>query len=427
VVEMADKKSGPAFDDIMSSAEMKPLLIKSKHEPVSCVIGLTKEKDGIVFLDKKKKPKQLLAELKKQATKIKLELEAPSLRYGHALVDTEQDAGLVKFVVNKDASGALRPKLLEQLKKAGFAKLEISVDSGLEAEPDESAEADPSQAEQAPVGATAFAPPPDSSSASATPAAEATAAPPPPPGLPPSSSQAPPSTSAAPPPPAPPLPPSDAGGLAKSLTDLVKRLAAADPAQQGALKGLAVQAQTALKSGDATTASAFIEQLRTALSSAAPPPTAAAPASTAAPAPPPTPGSAPSPATKVAFTKARLAWLAARKKVEADIASLQTGLEAAFKGHAMAPDLTTGFQARVEKVLNQLDEQLADKLDEVTNATDPAQHAKLVGEAKQVMQRYQAFIASDSTLAEIDANPFVPVAIQKTLTTTLSVLTRTIN
>ncbi len=410
----------------MSSAEMKPLLIKSKREPVSCVIGLTKEKDGIVFLDKKKKPKQLLAELKKQATKIKLELETPSLRYGHALVDTDQDAGLVKFVVNKDASGALRPKLLEHLKKAGFAKLEISVDVGLEAEPDDNAAEEAPQADQAPVAATASASPPDSSSASAT-TADASAAPPPPPGLPPSSSPPPADASAAPPPAAPPLPPADAGGLTKSLTDLVKLLSRVDPAQQGALRPLAVQAQTAIKSGDAAGASGFIEQLRTALSSAAPPAAAAAPASTAAPAPPATPGSAPGPATKIAFTKARLAWLAARKKVEIDIASLQTGLEAAFKGHAMAPDLTSGFQARVDKVLSQLDEQLADKLDEVTNATDPAQHAKLVGEAKQVMQRYQAFLANDSTLAEIDANPFVPVAIQKTLATTLSVLTRTIN
>jgi hypothetical protein len=62
----------------------------------------------------------------------------------------------------------------------------------------------------------------------------------------------------------------------------------------------------------------------------------------------------------------------------------------------------------------------------MAKAADPAQHAKLVGEARQIMQRYQSFVASDPTLTELDANPFVPLAIQKTLTTTLSVLSKAI-
>jgi hypothetical protein len=74
---MADKKSGPTAEDIMSPAEMKPLLTKSKQGPVSCAIGLTKSKEGIILLDIKLKPKQLLAELKKKAAKLKLELDVP--------------------------------------------------------------------------------------------------------------------------------------------------------------------------------------------------------------------------------------------------------------------------------------------------------------------------------------------------------------
>jgi hypothetical protein len=436
---MADKKSGPTADDIMSSAEMKPLLTKSKQEPVSCAIGLTKDKDGIVLLDKKLRPKQLLAELKKKAAKVKLDLDAPTLRFGQAHVDTEQEAGLVKFVVNKDTGGAMRPKLLEHLKKAGFGKLEIVVDAGFEAEPEDAS----GQDTPAPPGLSSAEPPAPPSTAGASSTAEA--APPAPPIGVQAAAASPPITASSTVPPAPPGP--DSGGLTRSLTDLVRRLAQADPAQQGALKGLAVQAQAALKSGDAAGASASIEQLRAALNAGAAagpatpappngggpsPPDGAAPAppSGAAPGPPdsaaPAPPGTPGPAAKVAYAKARLAWLAARKKVEGDVGKLHDGLATAFKGHGKLPDLQSGFQARVEKVLNQLDEQLADKLDAVTKATDGAQHAKLVGEAKQVLQRYEAFIASDPTLKEIDANPFVPLSIQQTLTTTLSVLSKTI-
>ena len=134
----------------------------------------------------------------------------------------------------------------------------------------------------------------------------------------------------------------------------------------------------------------------------------------------------PDPAAKAAYVKARSAWLATRQKVEGDIGKLHEGLATAFKDHGKLADLQSGFQARVEKVLSQLDEQLAHKLDAAANATDGAEHAKLIGEAKQAMQRYQSVIASDSTLKEIDANPFVAVSIQKTLSATLSVLSKTI-
>ncbi len=125
-----------ASGSLMSPAEMKPLLMPSKRDPVSVVIGLTKAKDGVVFLAKKVRPRKLLAQTKKRAADAKLELEMTSLRFGWAAVDTAVDSTLVTFTVNKDAAGALRPKLLVHLKKAGFAKCEIVVDPLLETEPD---------------------------------------------------------------------------------------------------------------------------------------------------------------------------------------------------------------------------------------------------------------------------------------------------
>jgi hypothetical protein len=210
--------------------------------------------------------------------------------------------------------------------------------------------------------------------------------------------------------------PADLAGLTRTLTDLVKRLAQADASRQAQLKGLAVQAQAQLKVNDAAGAEAAIERLRAALDEAGldEPGLAAPPAAPA------------DPAAAAAYAKARVAWLATRQKVESDIGKLQTTFASAFKDHAMAADLAAAFQGRVEKVLDQLDIELAHKLDAVAKAADPAQHAKLVGEARQIMQRYQSYVANDPTLAELDANPFVPLAIQKTLTTTLAILSKTI-
>jgi hypothetical protein len=126
------------------------------------------------------------------------------------------------------------------------------------------------------------------------------------------------------------------------------------------------------------------------------------------------------------FAKARTAWMATRKKIEGDIGKLHGAFNSAFKGHPMGPDLGAAFKARADKVLEALDEALAHKLDAVTRNTDASQHAKLVQEAKQIMQRYEATVANDSTIAALDANPFAPLAIRKTLTATLSTLSKAI-
>ena len=115
-------------DDIMSPKEMKPLFARAKRGgKVFCVIGFTKEKDGIILLDRKKPAKQLRGILLRQADEIGLEVEAPSLRFGEATVDKADDPKLITFTVNKDAPGALRLALLPQAKKAGFSDVEILV------------------------------------------------------------------------------------------------------------------------------------------------------------------------------------------------------------------------------------------------------------------------------------------------------------
>jgi hypothetical protein len=126
----ADKKPASA-DDIMSPADMKPILAKARRgNPISCVIGMTKDKAGLILLDRKRRPKKLMAELKKQAADLGLEIEATSLRFGTASVDAEDDPKLIMFAVNKEPPGALRLKLIDQVKRAGFADLDITIGGG---------------------------------------------------------------------------------------------------------------------------------------------------------------------------------------------------------------------------------------------------------------------------------------------------------
>jgi hypothetical protein len=139
------------------------------------------------------------------------------------------------------------------------------------------------------------------------------------------------------------------------------------------------------------------------------------------------PTTAPTAGKNVAtFAKARTAWIATRKKIEGDLGQLHGAFNSAFKGHPMGSDLGVAFKARADKVLDALDEALAHKLDEVTRNNDAAQHAKLVQEAQQIIQRYEATVANDPTIAALDANPFAPVAIRKTMTATLSALSKAI-
>jgi hypothetical protein len=124
----ASGKPPATVEDIMSTADMKPILLEAKRGgEVSCVVGLSREKDGVILLDKRTPPKQLRDQLKKQAQEIGLELEASSLRYGTARVDAKEDPKVLSIAINKQGAGVLEQKLRERLKSAGFKEVEITI------------------------------------------------------------------------------------------------------------------------------------------------------------------------------------------------------------------------------------------------------------------------------------------------------------
>ncbi len=128
----------------------------------------------------------------------------------------------------------------------------------------------------------------------------------------------------------------------------------------------------------------------------------------------------------VAYAKSRLAWIAVRKKVEGDIEKLRTTIIATYQQDGIAAELDKAYQARVAPVLAALDERLADALDDATNATDPSKRAALVAEAKEIMGDYTTFLNTDKTIAELDANPFMPLSIQNTIAATLNTLSKAV-
>jgi hypothetical protein len=411
----------------MTLSAIKGVLSQAKHgNPANVAIALTRDKDAVILADLRKKPQALSADLRRQAVSLGLALDSTSVRYGTASFDPDNDASLLTLTVNKDASGAMRPRLLERLKKAGFAKLDITVDSGLETEapgaaPPPGAQPAPSPAAEAPQPPATEAAPPPAPEAPQPPVAGA---------APPPTSEAPqaPATEAAPPPGAeapqapvtgaasPPRaeqPAADPAKLRASLTDLVKQLialAVADPSAGNGLKAVAAKAQKELAAGDTAAAAKSISALDAALHEA-----------TAQPKAPHRP------AVNVAnMEKAGKAWAATRQKVEADIGKLRDKFADVFKDHEQAAALTAGFDARVEAVLHALDHELSNRLADVARTADPAEHQKAVADARQIIKRYEAFLATDPTVGEIDSNPLVPLAIQKTLTATLEVLSKAI-
>ena len=354
---MAGKGAGA--DDIMPAGKLKPLLMLSKREPVNCAIALAKDKSGLILLDKKAKPRALSALMKKKAGAAGVDLDTGTLRFGRAEVDTDVDPGLVTFTLNKQAPASMRPKMLEHLKKAGFARCEFGVDEAIEAEPEE-AEAGEGE-----------------------PAAPAVAAP-------------------------------AADAAHNDLAALVKRIPGvigADPFRKDELLGLANAANAASKSGDAAKAHGTAEALRQALESA--------PAPGAAPA-----AAGPSGAALQTIAKTRQAWLSARAKVESELEKLLAGMNAAYQGHGFSADLEKVFHAKIEPMLSTLDKTLADKLDEVTKNTDAATHSKLVQEAQGIIQKYESYLQGEPMIKKLDANPFVPVAVEKTLVATLAALNK---
>jgi hypothetical protein len=430
---MPDKKAAKAAgpDAIMAPAEMKPILALSKRgTPISCAIALTKEKEGVILLHKKLKPKKLLAVLKKEAADAGLALETTTLRFGRAEVDVDVDPGLLTLIVNKDAPGVMRPKLLEQVRKAGYKAVEITIDSGLENEPEEEDQSAGLQDAAGPVDAAAAVPgTPLPSPRPAGPGPQPTAAPPSPP----------PSAVATPPPPPPggKQAPADTAALTKELTTLAREMVefiTDNPAQRVTLVRLATEARISLEQGDLHKVRAGIEALRKALGHPASAGNGAVPA-------PPTSGQQPAaaaqsgqrppadgadPAMVQRLKKTSQVWDATIAKMTRDLDQLAKTVTAASKDHELGDSFEKEFQTVVEPLVKTVDRQLSGLLHGAAEAGSAAEHQRLLTEARKAVGQLQKFVQSHPVIEHLDGNPFQDVAIGKTLSASLAAVSNTV-
>jgi hypothetical protein len=414
-----------ASEQIMAVAKMKPLLTLSKREPVQAAVGLTADGEGICLLDKKLKPKKVLAMLKASAAKQKIQLQPSTLRFGKAEVDTDYDPGMVRFFVNKEAPGNMRAKLVLVFKQIAYSKVEFNVDASFEEEPEDEQEGQETGAKGPPVdplkqaydakiadmepqaldalkgqrgdtskirAVLAFAQEKATggdykaglagldalakllTAAGSSPNAPKTGAPPPP--TPPTQA---------------PTPP-NAAALTKELAALAQRIAGVDPAQKAVLAKLATDANVNIKTNNLNYAAGFIEQLRTALDNAGKPPQGDSARTDAKSG---TPGN---------WQAVRQTWQSASDAVDDQIAALQKALrESGDEEYQEIAEyglnaITGNYKVRLMAAMREVDGGGArDKL------------AKLVDDFSQ-------HIATDERVMAVDENPLkVAVSVRATL------------
>ena len=371
----------------MPKAEMKKLLMRSKSEPVNCAIGVGENAAlGLLKLHRTKTGKACESALKAEFP------DAKNLRWGTAFVDADEDAKLVKITLNRPVAGMAK-RLIKTLKGTGFNKVVIVLEDGSSVEAHEEAD-ESAAAEVAAAAAAPLAP------------ADAAAPPPPPPAPPPPTASASPEEKAA-----------QTAALAKllaTLAPLIPKAAGEDAARKAALMKFAVDANTNIKTGNLAYAATALDQLKRALQPPAATPAAAAPAAA-------TPAA--STAAKVAAAS-RIAWGGAQRRVEADVERLRDELAKTYAGQAIADELDAKFQAKVAPVLATFDDSLMTVLDKMEEEQDPKQHAALIAEARATLKTYLSYAMSEKLLVDLDNNPFVPLTIRSTVTTTLSNLAK---
>ena len=346
----------PASDSIMAADKMKPLLALSKREPVQAAIALTADGQGLILLDKKAKPRKVGEMLKVDAGKGGLKVNLATLRYGRAEVDPDYDPAMVRFFINKDAPGTLRPKLVEVVRLASYQKVEINVDPSIDAE--EGAESEGTE-----EGA-----------------------------------------------PSPPPPPIDLSALRTELAGLIRQIVPAsggDAERAGLMKAAEQMANEGLHANDPVAAGAGVARLRELIGGGL------ARATTTAPAAPQGGEGA-----VVRLAKGLLLWNGTRGYVQQQLKKLGEAILAQSVDEVDFDAIKANL-GRLDAILEVLDDRLTDKLNELRGATDVEAKARIAEEARGVVREYQTYVAGDALMADIDRNGFIALDLKARVTAAL--------
>ena len=132
--------------------------------------------------------------------------------------------------------------------------------------------------------------------------------------------------------------------------------------------------------------------------------------------------SAPGPQAVQRYRKSRAVWQATRAKIDADIKKLSDTILSLDHGGALGDGLEQDFLKTIDPILSTLDTSLADLLSTAEKAGSQDEASQALDQARTTIGLYQTFVNSSDTIKELDKNPFIPMAVAKTLNASLQVL-----
>ncbi len=106
--------------------------------------------------------------------------------------------------------------------------------------------------------------------------------------------------------------------------------------------------------------------------------------------------------------KARLEWMGVRSAAATDIARLKTAIRAAYAGHPEAGARVEAGLAKLDGLLETLNSDLQVQLDEVLNASDETERARLIGKVRGTAKAFLDHATNDPVAKSIDGTAFLP-------------------
>jgi hypothetical protein len=113
------------------------------------------------------------------------------------------------------------------------------------------------------------------------------------------------------------------------------------------------------------------------------------------------------------FKSARAAWVAVKNRAEADLEKVKDGVRMAYMADPQQfPKIVAGCK-EIDTILDNLDDELRDTLDQY--ASTPLRNQKklhaLADTAKQTLDRYQRYVATNGVMKAIDEKEFADVTV----------------
>lgn len=127
----------------------------------------------------------------------------------------------------------------------------------------------------------------------------------------------------------------------------------------------------------------------------------------------------------VRLAKGLLVWNSTRSYVSGQLKILQQKILKDTQDESDFDDIKANV-GNIEELLEVLDDSLSDKLGELRGTTDPATKTTLSAEAKQIVIRFQKYVAEDKLMIDIDDNGFIPLDIKPKVSAALAAVAQII-